>query len=66
MKKTEKATTCWLHYIQSVTTRPTVLSQSVAGGDSICVGDHHRVSAQIVFIGVIESQSGAEKQTQKP
>lgn len=47
------------------TTWRTVFSQSVAGGDSIRVGDDHRVSAQIILIGVGESQSGAEKQTVK-
>lgn len=47
-------------------TRRTVFSQSVAGRHSFCVGDDHRVSAQIILIRVGESQSGAEKQTGKP
>ncbi len=51
---------CWMF-----PTRPTVLSQSVAGRDSVCVSDDHRVLAQIVFVRVGESQSGAKKQTQQ-
>jgi len=40
---------------------PTVLSQRLAGGDAVRVGDHHGVPAQVVFIRVGESQSGAEE-----
>lgn len=44
--------------------RPTVLGQSVAGGDTVGVGDHHRVFAQVVFVRVGEGQSGTEEGTQ--
>lgn len=44
--------------------RPTILGQSVAGGDPVGVGDHHRVFAQVVFVRVGEGQSGTEEGTQ--
>lgn len=37
----------------------------MAARDSVSVSDHHRVSAQIVFIRAGESQSGAEEQIQQ-
>lgn len=47
-------------YVQSPLT---VLRQRVAGRNAVCVGDHHRVLAQIVFIGAGEGQPGAEEQS---
>lgn len=62
--KPEQQTICWI--IISCSWRElTVLSQSVAARDSVSVSDHHRVSAQIVFVRVGESQSGAEEQIQQ-
>lgn len=47
-------------YVQSPLT---VLGQRVAGRNAVCVGDHHRVLAQIVFIGAGEGHPGAEGQS---
>lgn len=35
----------------------------MAGRNAVCVGDDHRVLAQIVFIGAGEGQPGAEEQS---
>lgn len=62
--KPEQQTTCWI--INSFSWCDlTVLSQSVAARDAVSVRDHHRVSAQIVFIRAGQSQSGAEEQIQQ-
>lgn len=45
---------------------PTVLGKSVAGGDAVCVGDHHRVLAQVVLVWVGKCQPGAEEPTEEP
>lgn len=62
--KPEQQTICWI-IISCSWCELTVLSQSVAARDSVSVSDHHRVSAQIVFIRAGESQSGAEEQIQQ-